>query len=84
MKEKPMTRSSFTASFALIGLALLAAAGSAKAQNDIAVGSLAQCWKATVRINTMMETGTLTPPLTGDQVQALYRAVAAMAIRIKD
>ena len=61
---------------AAIGLGLLVVSGSAMAQ-DLAMGSLAQCWKATVRLNTKMETGSLNPTLTGDQVQSLNKAIAA-------
>ena len=56
------------------GLALIAASGAAMAQ-DLAMGNLAQCWKATVRINTKMETGSLSPALTGDQIQSLNKAI---------
>jgi hypothetical protein len=61
---------------AAFGLARAALSGSAMAQ-DLAMGALAQCWKATVRINTKMETGSLNPTLTGDQIQSLNKAIAA-------
>ena len=65
--------------FAMAVLPFVFAAGSAAAQDDkdAAETLLAQCWKGTVTIETLMQVGAQDPELNAEQTQSLYKAVEA-------
>lgn len=62
------------------GTLLTLGIGGASAQqssSDLGKGALAQCWTATVKVMTLMESGGLSQPLSAKQEQSLYAAIEA-------